>query len=200
MSLSIWRGCLGSITGMNFRRNFLFRRVTLPDPSIRTTYWSNWRTSTVPVLSHRFGSGPLWFWTLTWSLTANGGIATMCSESPSAPLMCRLRRASSLLDSISCQVSWGRYFPDRISMMSLIGLPKRHIAGDSLVSGSGQFLYCSIALWNASVSRLPFGPVFSAIIRLTVLTPISARQLLWGKATDDSLWWTPVSSKRFELP
>ena len=62
-----------------------------------------------------------------------------------------------------------------------------HIAGDSVVVGSGQFLYCSIARWNESVSISPLGPVLSVIILLTVFTPISALQLLWGKATDDNL-------------
>ena len=45
-------------TGRYLRRNFLFRRVTRPEPSTRTTYWSNWRTSTmIPVLSHLVGGG-----------------------------------------------------------------------------------------------------------------------------------------------
>ena len=52
-------GDLG-MTGWYARRNFLLRRVTLPDPSTRTTYWSNWRTSiTTPVLSHFVGYGPV---------------------------------------------------------------------------------------------------------------------------------------------
>ena len=46
-------------TGRYFRKNFLFRSVTRPDPSTLTTYWSNWRTSmTLPVLSHLVGLGP----------------------------------------------------------------------------------------------------------------------------------------------
>ena len=52
--------------GVYFLRNFLFLRVTLPDPSTRTTYWSNWRTSTTrPVLSHFLGNCPVWFWRRT---------------------------------------------------------------------------------------------------------------------------------------
>ena len=40
----------------NFRRNFRFRRVTLPDPSTLTAYWSNCFTSiTKPVRSHCSG-------------------------------------------------------------------------------------------------------------------------------------------------
>ena len=49
-------------TGMYLRRNFLLRKVTLPEPSVLMMYWSNWRTSvTRPVLSHFFGCGPTWF-------------------------------------------------------------------------------------------------------------------------------------------
>ena len=72
-------------------------------------------------------------------------------------------------------------------MKSRIMRPKTHIAGDILVSGSGVLRYCKIARCTASVSRSPFPPVLSVINRFIVLTAISARQLLWGKATDDSL-------------
>ena len=45
-----------SWTGTYFRRNFLFRRLTLRDPSMRTTYWLCCLTSTTcPVLSHFLG-------------------------------------------------------------------------------------------------------------------------------------------------
>ena len=61
-------------TGRYLRRNFLFRRVTRPEPSTRTTYWSNWCTSTtIPVLSHLVGWGPVWFWMRTQSPTTSGG-------------------------------------------------------------------------------------------------------------------------------
>ena len=47
---------------MNFLRNFLFLSVCLPDPSILMRYWWNCCTSiTVPVRSHLFGLGPVWF-------------------------------------------------------------------------------------------------------------------------------------------
>ena len=59
-----------------------------------------------------------------------------------------------------------------------MGRPKTRIAGDNLVFLSGQFLYCRIARWNGSKSRSPLGAVLSVIMRLTVFTPISARQLL----------------------
>ena len=46
----------GLCTGRYCRRNFLLRRVILPEPSIRTTYWSYCRTSTTtPVLFHLLG-------------------------------------------------------------------------------------------------------------------------------------------------
>ena len=32
----------GSSIGMNLRRNLRLRVVTLPEPSTRMTYWSNW--------------------------------------------------------------------------------------------------------------------------------------------------------------
>ena len=70
-------------------------------------------------------------------------------------------------------------------MKSFIALPKIHMAGDSLVSGSGVFLYCSIARWKASTSSSPLAPVLLVMSLFTVLTPTSARQLLCGKATDD---------------
>jgi hypothetical protein len=69
--------------------------------------------------------------------------------------------------------------------------PKTHIAGEIFVSGSGVLRYCSIALCTVSVSSSPFGPVLSVMRRFIVFTPISARQLLCGKATDDRRWCTP---------
>ena len=72
-------------------------------------------------------------------------------------------------------------------MKSLIGLPNMHMAGESFVSLSGVFLYCSMARWKESVSMSPEELVLSIRRRLTVLTPISALQLLWGKATEDNL-------------
>ena len=101
--------------------------------------------------------------------------------------MCRLLRASSLFCRVSCHVGCGAYLPGRIGTNSFIGRPKTHMAGDSPVSGSGVFLYVRMARRNESVSREPFGPVFDRIIRLTVFTPTSARQLECGKATDDFL-------------
>ena len=55
------QGC-GAWTGTYLLRNLRLRRVILPDPSTRTTYWSNWQTSMMmPVLSHLLEYGPVWF-------------------------------------------------------------------------------------------------------------------------------------------
>lgn len=65
-------------------------------------------------------------------------------------------------------------------MRSLVGLPNTLWAGDCLVKGSGVFLYERIAFWKESLSRSPVLLVLPEISLLTVLTPTSARQLLWG--------------------
>ena len=90
LSVSIVCFIFGEWTGVYLRRNFLFRSVTLPDPSTRTTYRSNWRTSiTQPVLSHLSGVGPVWFWILTRSPTMSDSKCLVCSESCSADFICR---------------------------------------------------------------------------------------------------------------
>ena len=76
-------------------------------------------------------------------------------------------------------------------MKSRTGLPNTHIAGESPVVGSGQFQYCKMALCSLSVSKLPFGPVFSAISLLAVLTPISDLQFECGKDTEEKCCLTP---------
>ena len=53
-------------------------------------------------------------------------------------------------------------------------------AGERLSSGVGVFRYVSIARWNAGISTSHCGPVFSMIMRLADLTPISARVLECG--------------------
>ena len=73
------------------------------------------------------------------------------------------------------------------------------MAGDSFVSLSGVFLYCRRALRKASLSRVPVGPVFPASRRFMDFTATSARQLLWAKATDESLWWIPQSRRKLEV-
>ena len=54
---------------------------------------------------------------------------------------------------------------------SRVGLPKRHVAGDILVSGSGPFRYWRSALWNASES-VPLGPVLPVISVSLILRPL----------------------------
>ena len=115
----------------------------------------------------------------------------VCSLLYSCVLICLLRSASSRARSVSRQVSWGRYLPGITGMKSRIMRPNTHIAGDIFVSGSGVLRYCKTARCTASVSRSPFPPVLFVIKRFIVLTATSARQLLWGKATEDSLWFTP---------
>ena len=112
----------------------------------------------------------------------------VCSVRRSDTLKCLFLRASSLATNVSRHVGWGRYLPGCTGMKSLIDLPNTAIAGDSPVSLSGVFLYWSMARMNLSVSRVPFGPVFSMIMRFAVFTPTSARQLLCGLDTDDRRW------------
>ena len=57
--------------------------------------------------------------------------------------------------------------------------------GGELGIASGVLRYCSITRCKASVLSSPFEPVLLVISLFTVLTPISALQLLWGKATDE---------------
>ena len=59
-----------------------------------------------------------------------------------------------------------------------MGVPKRQVAGDILVSVSSPFLYCNKALWNLS-ERVPPGPVFPTISRFMFFTTTSARQFAW---------------------
>ena len=76
-------------------------------------------------------------------------------------------------------------------MRSCMGLANTAMAGEILVMGSGVFLYVSIARWNASQSSSPLSGVLPASARLTVFTPISARELLCGLATEQRRWCTP---------
>ena len=47
---------------------------------------------------------------------------------------------------ISVHVLWVRYVPVRIEMKAFVALPETTIAGDGLVSSSGQSRDCSMAL------------------------------------------------------
>ena len=140
----------------------------------------------IPVLSHFVGCGPVWFWIRTVSPTANGGRRRVCSVHRSADIMCLFRSAFSLYARVSLHVGCGSYRPGSMGMKSLIGRPKIHMAGDSFVSGSGVFRYWRMARWSLSVSSSPLGPVLEVMMRFAVFTPISARQLECGKATEES--------------
>ena len=54
-----------------------------------------------------------------------------------------------------------------------------------------------MAILKESVFSSPVGVVLEVIIRLMVLTPISARQLECEKATEDLRWWIPQLSRNF---
>ena len=175
------------MAGRNFRKNFLLRRVTLRDPSMRTTYWSNCFTSiTEPVLSHLRGWGPTWFCTQTLSPTDRGTRVLVPWSSLSAHLRCLWRRASSRLERVSRQVGCGIYFPGWIGIKSRMGRPNIHWAGETWVSRSGVFRYCRMALRNLSVFSEPSGEELFVRRRLTVFTPVSALQLLCGNAIEDN--------------
>ena len=49
-------------------------------------------------------------------------------------------------------VAWGWYLPGKIGTRSLIGLPKRHMAGESFVAGSGVFRYWRMASMSIKVT------------------------------------------------
>ena len=49
------------------------------------------------------------------------------------------------------------------------------------------------------MSRLPSGVVLLVMRRFIVLTAISALQLEWGKATEDSRWCIPQSRKNWRV-
>ena len=62
ISVDCMAGSRCDMTGLYFLRNFLFRKVTMPEPSTRMThtYWSNCRALIkVLVLSHFVGCGPI---------------------------------------------------------------------------------------------------------------------------------------------
>ena len=85
---------------MYFRKNFLFLNVHRPELSILIPYWSNCFTSmTVPVLSHLFGCGPVWFCTNTLSPTCSACSRFVCSYSLGwGELRCCLRTSWCLAD------------------------------------------------------------------------------------------------------
>ena len=121
-------GC--GCTGTYFLRNLQLRRVTLPEPSMCVTYWSNWRTSmTTPVLSHLVGLGPDWFWIRTWLPTAKGGSVLVCSDHLSPAFMCLFLRAS-------CQPRWLSGM--RHSRVHSLMIARRSLCPEKLGSNPGQ--------------------------------------------------------------
>ena len=103
---------VGEMTGVYFLSNFLLRRGSRPEPSTRTTHWSNCRISTtMNVLSHLVGWGPVWFWIRTVSPPASGERTRVCSDSHSAARKRRFLSASSLDVRVSRQVVRGWYLP-----------------------------------------------------------------------------------------
>ena len=129
----------------------------------------------------------------------SGGRDFVCSDhclSASAHLRLRAcSRSSRFCFHILC----GAYFPGLIGMRSRTGLPNTHIAGDSLVAGSGVLQCWRTARWNASVFRLPLADMLPARSLLIDLTPTSARQLLCGKATELRLWCMPQSLRNWTV-
>ena len=133
---------------MYWRRCFLLRSVTRPDPSTRMTYWSYCRTSTtIPVRSHLVGCGPTRFCSLTQLPIMSGGKTRVCSDSRSCALMCRIRSASSLACSFSRHVQWGRYCPGGTGMKSRMQRP-------NMISASTSDLACFCRLtWPVGMRR-----------------------------------------------
>lgn len=79
------------------RRNRLLRCVSRPDPSTFTTYWSCGHFSImVPVLSHRLGALPVWFWMKHLVPTSSCERFLACSLSFSEDLKNRVLSAASL--------------------------------------------------------------------------------------------------------
>ena len=105
------------VYGVVERRNLLFLRDSLPDPSIFTSYWScSFTWMTVPVLSHLRGLLPHWFCTRTVSPAFSLGCSLVCL-SRSAPLRaCLLARAVSLWSLVILHSGRRDSFPGRIGM------------------------------------------------------------------------------------
>ena len=180
-----WTNCL---------KNRLLRRVSRPEPSILTRYCSLSPTSTTtPDLSHLFGWGPRWFWTYTLAPITRGGRAREWAFRASEVRANRARIAFSFADQASRHIGRMDGFSNLVHLLtnenaSLMGLPNITSAGDTLQSGSGVFLSCSMARNSPSLSSEPVGPMLSIRVRLAFLTATSARPLDCGKATEDMRW------------
>merc|ERR1711895_312919 len=111
----------------------------------------------MPLLSHR----SLWLpdCTKIWSPVTRGFNNLVCSFQALSALVDLLARACSLLSARSFHIS---------PISSLFGtgrksfsfLPNNASAGESLVSLSGVFLSCNMALVNLAVSTVPYAPTF----------------------------------------
>ena len=142
-----------AMCGVYRRRYFLLRSVTRPEPSTRTTYWSNCRTSTtIPVRSHFVGWGPTRLCSLTQFPMISGGRTRVCYDSRSCALMCQTCSTSSLASSVSRQVQCGRYCPGGTGMKSRMRRPNMISAGLTLDIGSGVFLNANKARWNVGTA------------------------------------------------
>ena len=136
------RGWSGGGMGVVFLlRYWRLRVVVLPLLSILTWYWWYCMTSTTtPVLSHLVGWCPVWFCISTLSPRLRGERPLVCSVQRFLPRCWRFCSAVCLVCSVapSWVGCWSRV--GRVGSRSLIGRPKRHMAGDIRVSGQGQFL------------------------------------------------------------
>ena len=116
----------------------------------------------------------------------------------------RARIAFSFADQASRHIGRMDGFSNLVHLLtnenaSLMGLPNITSAGDTLQSGSGVFLSCSMARNSPSLSSEPVGPMLSIRVRLAFLTATSARPLDCGKATEDMRWWTPHRDRKLEV-
>ena len=181
------------------------RKVSLPEPSTFTRYWSCPGVSTTtPDLSHLVGFAPCWFWRKTLSLTANGLRVRECSFRDSIVRVIRVQRASSFVAYALHQVGrtlGSEYFSCRLTNenVSLSGRPKMIWAGDMLQSGSGVLRSCSIARRKLSLLRLPVGPVLDCSRRFAVLTATSALPFDWGKWAEDRRCLMPQWLRKFAV-
>ena len=121
----------------------------------------------------------------------------MCCVQYSAHLRYRALIASSRASRAAFQALCGIYFPGCIGRKSLIALPNTHMEGDTLVTGSGVFLYWRSARRKLSLLRPPLGSVFVVIKRFAVSTPSSPLQFECGKYADDCMTHTPITQDIF---
>ena len=177
-------------------RNFLFRSVGLPVPSILILYWSKGRTSTTwPDLFHLSGLLPLWFCTRTTWPTVSGANTLVCLERSFSRWACLLASAFSLCSIVILHSGCSKRLPGLIGKKFLTDLPKITWAGLRPVSLSGVFLCRSKARRKLSLFKLPSGATLSRNILFADLTPCSALWFECGKYEDDTRWLMPQSLK-----